>query len=50
MERRATAVEPGSAAAAAAAAHRGQERSDLIGSQRLVTDAAVVVVLKSDAE
>lgn len=47
MERRATAVEPGSAAAAA---HRGQERSDLIGSQRLVTDAAVVVVLKSDAE
>lgn len=48
MERRATAVEPGSAAAAAA--HRGQERSDLIGSQRLVTDAAVVVVLKSDAE
>lgn len=49
MERRATAVEPGSAAAAAAA-HRGQERSDLVGSQRLVTDAAVVVVLKSDAE
>lgn len=37
-------------AAAAAAAHRGQERSDLIRSQRLVADAAVVVELKSDAE
>lgn len=28
------------------AAHRRQERSDLIGPQCLVTDAAVVVVLK----
>lgn len=32
------------------AAHRRQERSDLVGPQRLVTDAAVVVVLKSEAE
>lgn len=29
-------------------AHRRQERSDLVGPQRFVTDAAVVVVLKSD--
>lgn len=32
------------------AAHRRQERSDLVGPQRFVTDAAVVVVLKSEAE
>lgn len=32
------------------AAYRRQERSDLFGPQRFVTDAAAVVVLKSDAE
>lgn len=32
------------------AAHRRQERSDLVGPQRFVTDAAVVVVLKSEAD